>query len=509
MRTLSQFFGKFSVVTKRLVNVLFFVQSLPTRPALGEHPRPGLLPGRGKRGATALMFAVSAAAFLTFVGLGTQTGAWYLSKRTSQNAADGAALAGALAVFWANYPQACDTSAANPAVAVAAQSSATDIATRNGLTGADYTITASSPPGAGAYATDNCAVRTQISQTQPPLLAALAGRTDNIVITASATARLTALGPVCALSLADNLVLGSTGTTTGSSCILASNAKDTAAAINVLSGAIVAARTLYSDGGCNNCSSAGVSLTSTKMVSQVMPVTTSYAAMDAVPLPTFAGLTCAAATLSGTTTQLFPTYAPTGYTNGTGKAFCNSPAGDLVVGAGKTVRLAPGTYFFQNATINVNGGTLVCWDPVSNAACANPQGVTIIFSSSTCPCGPITIQGGGTVTLRAPAVNSWNAAANGLLFYQSSQVSNTGPALITGSGTTTTATLVGGMYFPVADVTINGTSTTVTSSTDNCLTLTAKGITTGGSANVTFSNSGCSAATSTTVAQVVTAKIWE
>ena len=301
------------------------------------------------------------------------------------------------------------------------------------------------------------------------------------------------------------MVIGSTGTTTGSGCILASNAKDTAA-INVLSGAVVAAKTLFSDGGCNNCSSAGVSLTSSAMSNQVMPVTTAYTAMDAVSLPTFAGLTCAAATLSGTTTTFNPTYGPAGYPTNGGKAFCNSPAGDLVVGTGKTVRLTPGTYFFQNATINVNGGTLVCWDPVTNAACTNPQGVTIIFSSSTCPCGPITIQGGGTVTLRAPSVNPWNAAANGLLFYQSSQVSNTGPALINGGST---ATLVGGLYFPVADVTINGTSTTVTSSADNCLTLTAKGITTGGSANVTFSNSGCSAATSTTVAQVVTAKIWE
>src|SRR5579859_8011289 len=51
-----------------------------------------------RRGATAVAFAAGAAALFGFIGLATEGGTWYLEKRHGQNAADAAAMAGALAL---------------------------------------------------------------------------------------------------------------------------------------------------------------------------------------------------------------------------------------------------------------------------------------------------------------------------------------------------------------------------------------------------------------------------
>jgi Flp pilus assembly protein TadG len=46
-----------------------------------------------RRGATSLRFAASGFALMGLVGLGTESGTWYLAKRRGQNAADSEAIA--------------------------------------------------------------------------------------------------------------------------------------------------------------------------------------------------------------------------------------------------------------------------------------------------------------------------------------------------------------------------------------------------------------------------------
>jgi Flp pilus assembly protein TadG len=53
-------------------------------------------PFADRRGATAVTFALSAIALTGLAGLGAEVGTWYVMKRHGQNAADAAAVAGAL-----------------------------------------------------------------------------------------------------------------------------------------------------------------------------------------------------------------------------------------------------------------------------------------------------------------------------------------------------------------------------------------------------------------------------
>ncbi len=65
--------------------------------------------------------------------------------------------------------------------------------------------------------------------------------------------------------------------------------------------------------------------------------------------------------------------------------------GDLTVNSGGTVNLAPGTYFFYNATINF-GGTV------------NGTDVTLVLLGNS----SLTINGGSVVNLSAPATNTFD-----------------------------------------------------------------------------------------------------
>src|SRR5436190_24330791 len=72
---------------------------------------------RDRRGATAIMFALSAIPLIGLAGLGTEAGTWYAVKRHAQNAADASALAGAIALVSGLSADAASTRAANLATA--------------------------------------------------------------------------------------------------------------------------------------------------------------------------------------------------------------------------------------------------------------------------------------------------------------------------------------------------------------------------------------------------------
>ena len=84
------------------------------------------------------------------VGLGVETGSWYLSKRNLQTAADTAALSGARETTTAKR-----TSAAQYSV------------TQNGFpSGSGVTVTVNNPPLAGGYTSDSNAVEVVLSKQQ-------------------------------------------------------------------------------------------------------------------------------------------------------------------------------------------------------------------------------------------------------------------------------------------------------------------------------------------------------
>jgi Flp pilus assembly protein TadG len=96
-----------------------------------------------RRGATAVMFAVTSIALAGLVGLGAEAGNWYVMKRAGQNAADAAAIAGALTLGTASGASGCTGS-----LQTTAGTKGTTVAGYNGFTSGSggATVTVQAPP---------------------------------------------------------------------------------------------------------------------------------------------------------------------------------------------------------------------------------------------------------------------------------------------------------------------------------------------------------------------------
>jgi len=431
-------------------------------------------------GVSTLLFAGSAFAFMGTVGLGTEVGSWYLAKRHGQNAADSAAIAGALML--------ADTNSSSTA-----RSSAAGMATQNGYTSGSggVIVTASNPPSSGAYAGNNKYVQVTISQTATPHFAApfISG---GVTITTRAVAGVISRGPACGLAFNQLTLSGSTNVNMPG-CTLTSNGTSSTA-INIGGSASLTANSLVSSGGCSGCSSSGVSLSSP--YSAYQPATTDpFSAIQSVSLPgPFSGSSCGVDlqtfTVTGTVsspTTLTPYASASGSTAGPtyGKAICGGNGGGantvLSVSAGNYLSFTPGTYILWNASLKFNGGVIQC------PLCTGSQGVTIILTGSPASkIGTIDINGNATVTLTAPTSNNWNHSFDKVLFYmdKNAPASNGGgnpPVQINGGPNTV---LSGGMYFPSVSASFSGNETASGGSASTCTDLVANNITFNGNSKL-------------------------
>ena len=133
---------------------------------------------------------------------------------------------------------------------------------------------------------------------------------------------------------------------------------------------------------------------------------------------------------------------------------------------GDTVNFAPGTYFFYNATIKINGGTVTGTD------------VTLVLLGNS----SLSISG-GTVNLSAPAINTTSSHLNGVLIDDQAPNKSKNAVTVNGGGT---VKLGGAMYFPNADVYWGGTAA---SSFTTCSMVIANTLTING--NAYLSTNGC------------------
>jgi hypothetical protein len=122
----------------------------------------------------------------------------------------------------------------------------------------------------------------------------------------------------------------------------------------------------------------------------------------------------------------------------------------LQIGNGATATLKPGIYII-NGSLTVNGGS-----PVTGT------GVTFYFPAG----GSLNLSNGATFNLTAPTSGTYD----GILFYQNR--SNSTAVSIQGG---TTSTLVGILYFPDANLTLSGGSSTSTYASVVASTLTFSG----------------------------------
>jgi Flp pilus assembly protein TadG len=435
---------------------------------------------RDRRGVSALMFLASSVGFLGMAGFGMEVGTWYLERRHGQNAADAAAIAGVLGGL-----NPTTTSISGATGFSGAQTAGTSVATDNGYTSGSSTTVTIQPGnwGGGSFSADasgtcspSCsAVQATIVRAVPRSYTAIllgAGATN---VREVATAALGVVGPACSLALDGGLAFSGNAAVSGSNCLFASNrlggdsiSFNGAGAQKTQANAI-----LVGAGGCTQTGSGSPCTAPGNMMYQ-QKTDDPYKALLTDPNAIPAAVNATNCSTSRTADD--PTKPP--YLISTG-VFC--VGADLQLTTGKTVNLTPGTYFFYNASIIVNGGTLTC------------NGCTIILTGNTPPpdkLGKISING-GTVTMSASKTPAYaDANYTGVLFYMDKKFTehqtSCGNAQVSIQGSST-ITLNGGMYFPNASVCVTGNAF---STSESCLSLVGWSITYTGSG--TQDLSGCS-----------------
>jgi Flp pilus assembly protein TadG len=441
-----------------------------------------------RRGATATVFAAALIVILGFVGLGTEVGSWYLGRRAAQNAADAGAIAGALAY----------SSNADPTAAADTATGQNGFANGAGVTVAVTTGTASGN-------NPNAPVSVTVSQPVPPMLSSLfayAGTT----VGAQATALVEPIGTACVLALSGQLTIS---TTALFGCSMGSNlASDTAVTVTGTLSPTSQTATIFAVGGCSGCGTLNNS-------SGVRPpqlyhpaVKDPYASkVAAVTVPTFSAANCAsipAASVNAPdgSVNTDPGYvsAPTiwlwPYELNGGKAYCNATGSLTVTAASAPVKVKSGTFFFNNASITINGGSVTC---MVCSTSTGTLGANFVFTGDT-NIGTISItntSGSTKVSLVALKSNATFAGLSGLLFYGTG-IQQASIYAFTGS------TIRGGIYFPNATVNYSGGVNVPTT----CVTLVAAAVSLDGTAgSAETMSTACTAAFATALGTVYGARI--
>lgn len=436
----------------------------PSRPA---HPIRQAL--RSRRGVMGVALAISATALLGMGALATEAGVWLTVRRNAQNAADAGAYAGVSSLAIRGNI----TSGTTAVTTVAA-----DAMTRNGFTnGVDNsTVTvrvgfwngSSFVTPAPSGSSPN-AVRTEITQPQRMGLARLLGSAAPTAW-GGAVGIIEQGGPACTLTIpppggSTSQVSGRTtiaGSTTvnAPACLMVSNATGRRA-INIQNTSAAQAATiggLRASGQCYNCGDVMGGNMPAGYVSNAPPTRNPYAYVDQMPMPSFNNSQCENPTYLDAAGQ--PTNANraveirlTSHTNvnATPTATCDN----ISIGAGTTLTLTPGTYYFNGASLSQTGGSIVC-----SGCSIGGAGVTLVFTGRNAnDVGNIQITG-GEFNLTAPGSGFGTPTGySGIVIYRDDlgRVSNSANDAIKITGNPN-STLFGAIYTPTAQVELLGTS---------------------------------------------------
>jgi len=411
---------------------------------------------RCRRGSVAFATVGAMVPIVGFVALGAEAGSWYVTKQHAQNAADAAAYSGALrlacslgsitctdmnSVDYRGKQFAAQNSFCNGSDSTAYPGSRCT-SLPNGISRTVQIASLTSWKGAAGNF-----VQATVGQQQPAYLAKVLGL-STVTVAATAVAEVKNPKELCALGLGryptgSALTLGGNVTNAGNGCGLMSNDTVKYNSTPTFTGsgwAVDAAK------GClpnvTQCNSPGVPY------NYFMPPATNP--LQALDTASFNSRTspstkpCGGNVTNGQTCSLDPNSASGVYS-------------DLKVNDGGTVNLAPGTYFFYNATITFAGTV-------------TGTGVTLVLLGDS----SISISGNASVSLSAPTTNATYPALSGVLI--DDQAPNKSKNAVTVNGNGTTVNLGGAMYFPNVDVSWSGTSananTTCSAVIANTLTMT-------------------------------------
>lgn len=393
---------------------------------------------RDKGGAIAVLGAVLFPVVVGALGLGVETGYWYLTERKLQHAADLAAHAGGAR----NRAGDSDTGV---------RTAALNIASASGFLPTLGTMTVNRPPTSGANAGNTDAVEVILSETRARWFSSVFAN-GPVVIRARAVARISGGAQACILALSPTAagaltVAGSTQVGLVG-CDVASNSVSATSFLMNGSSAVMSTGCAYAVGQASVTS--GLTLTTCPAVRVNAPVMRDP--YRKVPAPTAFG-SCQNRNVGNpvNATTLTPTdNHPSGVKS---MRFCS---GLDIKGR---VTFMPGLYIIEGGTVSFNGG-----DPnATSTAEFNGTGVTFYMSNTA----RLALNGNVKLSLAAPTTGPYS----GILFFGARNATGVNHVINGTPGTT----LQGAIYAPASAVEIKGNSTTTNGCTQiigNTVTLT-------------------------------------
>ena len=369
-------------------------------------------------GGVAALFAIVSPVLVGAMGLGAETGYWYMQKRNVQNAADvgahGAAIRKISGDDAAGYSAMADY-----------------VVQRTGLNMARTNTNVVSPPASGPGAGLAGAVAVTVEQTVPRMFSAIYS-SNAITVTGRAVAHADAGGPGCVIALA-HYAQGAI-TISGSAdvdlvgCDLVSNAEG--ASIKVIgAGGSVSARCVQTRGIISY--SVAPTLDCERMRQHAPPIVDPYAA---VPEPALTGA-CQSSNVGHNNQMTVVTSVETHASGMNSMRFCNglSLRGD--------VTLSPGLYLIEGGDFRINANASINGDGVIFFLA---DGVEMVFN--------------GTADMDLSAPLSGDYA--GILIFGSRSATTMSHRINGDAG----VTLDGAIYTPASHLDVQGSAATTAAS---------------------------------------------
>ena len=368
-------------------------------------------------GAAVVLMALMFPVVIGGMGLGAETGFWYMLQRALQLAADVSAHAGGV-----RY-RAGDAKAGM-------QASAMDVAVKSGFKQAEGTFTLNSPPTTGPYAGNIHAVEVILTKRVPRLLSAIFNNTP-VDMRGRAVALVSLGSNACVLSLAPSgsgaLSVAGSSTVNLVGCDAVSNSVASDSLIVSGSGSL-SARCASTVGGA--VVSSNVTLAECEKVEQYAPVVPDpYRDVVEPAIPSSCNSNTKNLGNPNTTTTVTP--GPAQVSGVPVYRFCG---GVTIKG---TVNFEPGLYIISGGDLDANAGAQI-----------NGTGVTFFVTSPN----RITLNGHAQLNLSAPTSGPYA----GLLFFASRSGSGLQHVINGTAGSRTQ----GAIYAPTTSIEASGNSTT-------------------------------------------------
>jgi hypothetical protein len=434
---------------------------------------------RDRRGATALLFAVSATALLGAMALAVDGGLLYLTQRRAQSAADTAAVAAA--------------SAGEIRTRAAALAAADEVARLNGFGSAeDTTLTIRTPPASGPHQGSSRAYEVEIRRRQPLTMAAALFGQPEADIRVRAVAMLKGVTKICMLALNGTASFTNYGQVDARGCGIGANGTGSGAVNIGSNGGRFSAQGVVTAGTCTGCTNQNVSL-SEGYQNNAPRIANPYSGLDALTPP---DPPCTTNTRIQFDSKLeMPAFEQTG------TAFCNA---SYTVGQDSRVELDPGTYIFRNASLTIRSLSELRCNGCTFILIGTGAGTTASFtaqnlSSFLCDNCTIALLGShpgqisftslSSARITAPRVNAYSTDLNGMILVRADSGatgSSSKPTL--NMSNLSSIELLGGIYVP------NGYTKITSMSAPNpstCLPLVVGSLEVGQLSNFPFDVSGC------------------